>query len=260
MKNGIPYLRVEGIKDYIIKVFYLSKKYGEWYVIINKEDFIKIKDIRWQISKSGNTSYAVAFGRKQDGTQTTIRMHRLIMGNPKYKVDHKDMNGLNNTRQNLRVASSAQNRANSKKPSTNTTGFKGVFYCNTFKAYKVCLTYNGKSYYGGTFTNVLSAARKYNELALKYNGEFAGLNKFTEKQLQELQKLPHKEGKRPKSNKYGYIGIGVDKDRPNKYKAVISINKKVIKIGNYATAIEAARAYDIAAIKHYGKTKAINNV
>ena len=96
-------------------------------------------------------------------------------------------------------------------------------------------------------------------MAIKYLGEFAYLNRFTEEQEKKISELGV-EKRRPKPNKYGYIGVGVDNDRPNKYKAVISINKKVIKIGNYATAIEAARAYDQMALKYYGNTKTINNV
>lgn len=35
-----------------------------------------------------------------------------------------------------------------------------------------------KKYFGGYFTSVIDAAKKYNEMALKYHGEFAFLNKI----------------------------------------------------------------------------------
>lgn len=45
---------------------------------------------------------------------------------PDHDIDHKDRDKLNNRDGNLRKATDSQNLANKKKPSNNTSGFKGV--------------------------------------------------------------------------------------------------------------------------------------
>ena len=51
-------------------------------------------------------------------------MHCFLMGQK--SIDHKDGNGLNNQRSNLRPATAPQNGANQGKHRNNKSGFKGV--------------------------------------------------------------------------------------------------------------------------------------
>ena len=62
---------------------------------------------------------------KQNGKWRILPMHRAIIGAVKgEKVDHRDGNGLNNRRRNLRIATSSQNAANARvKPGR----LKGVY-------------------------------------------------------------------------------------------------------------------------------------
>src|SRR5439155_14683191 len=53
-----------------------------------------------------------------------VYMHRLLI--PHSRVDHRNSNGLDNRRSNLRSATNTQNRWNSRVQRRNTTGFKGV--------------------------------------------------------------------------------------------------------------------------------------
>jgi hypothetical protein len=53
-----------------------------------------------------------AHGVLRDDISVNVLMHRLIMGFPAGEVDHVDGYGLNNTRANLRLATSTQNQAN----------------------------------------------------------------------------------------------------------------------------------------------------
>src|SRR6266576_3201151 len=50
---------------------------------------------------------------------------------PNRKTDHKDLDGLNNRRLNLRVASHAQNTQNHKIRKDNTTGYTGISICKS---------------------------------------------------------------------------------------------------------------------------------
>lgn len=51
------------------------------------------------------------------------------------EIDHIDGNRQNNCASNLRVAKREQNAANSRKHRDNSSGIKGVHYCNTRKAW-----------------------------------------------------------------------------------------------------------------------------
>jgi hypothetical protein len=108
--------------------------------------------------------------------QKKIKMHRVIMGitDSDIKIDHIDGNGLNNQDENLRVCTHAQNLRNRKKPSNNTSGWKGV--CLIGNKYQAQITAEGKVIYLGSFLTPEDAARAYDKAAKKYHKEFAYLN------------------------------------------------------------------------------------
>lgn len=61
---------------------------------------------------------------------------------------------------------------------------------------------------------------------------------------------------RKKTNTSGYIGVS--KTAHGKYCARIGVDKKVIRLGNYVTAIEAATIYNTACKKYRGEFAVIN--
>src|SRR3990167_502602 len=108
-------------------------------------------------------------------------LHSLIVPAPTgYVVDHRDGDGLNNRRSNLRVATPTQNLRNARKMRTinggsTSSSFKGVYRISD-RQFKVTITVDGSQVYGGRFKTELEAARRYDELARKYFGEFARVN------------------------------------------------------------------------------------
>lgn len=105
-------------------------------------------------------------------------MHRQILRveDSTVFVDHKNANGLDNQRNNIRTCTSSQNMSNRCAPKHNTSGYKGVVkYANRSK-FKAKIRVNGKDVYLGYFHSPKDAARAYNEAAVKYYGEFALLN------------------------------------------------------------------------------------
>ena len=149
--------------------------YGIKPVIFDREYLPIIKNYTWRIVQGGHgVFYASSF---ESNTYDSVRMHRLIMGFPRNHVDHKNRNGLDNRKRNLRVATQSQNMMNSiEKRINNTTGFKGVFRQSNKKTYYAQIGIGGGVIYGGTFQTTIEAAKRYNELAIKYHGKFARLN------------------------------------------------------------------------------------
>jgi len=108
-----------------------------------------------------------------------ISMHRflsgLVTGDGK-KVDHKNRNGLDNRRRNLRVCTDSQNQANRRRSRNNNSGFKGVSFHRASGKYQAKIKVAGRMRWLGLFADPADAALAYNEAALKYHGEFARLN------------------------------------------------------------------------------------
>lgn len=103
------------------------------------------------------------------------RMHRLLTGvSGGFVVDHKDGNGLNNRRANLRICTRAENSRNSKPKWNRASKFKGITknktrWCATIKL-------NRRIIHLGYHDSEESAARQYDKAALELHGEFALTN------------------------------------------------------------------------------------
>lgn len=106
-----------------------------------------------------------------------VLMHRLIVGaTGRQEVDHRDNNGLNNCRNNLRLCTHSQNIAWSRIPPS-LAGFRGVTRRATRSSrYQAFLKVNQEKRYLGVFTTAEEAAKAYDDAALKQFGEFARLN------------------------------------------------------------------------------------
>jgi len=109
-----------------------------------------------------------------------ISMHTVIMGMaPGEDCDHRDGNGLNNQRFNLRPCNDHGNNGNKGLPRNNSSGLKGVSLArdrNRTKKWKACIFKNGKPVQLGRFLTKREAGMAYDVAALEYFGEFAKTN------------------------------------------------------------------------------------
>jgi hypothetical protein len=146
--------------------------------MVDDEDFEWLSESSWHYSKSNKEDrYGYA---KRPGTGKTAldRMHRVIMkARDGVDVDHVDGNGINNQKSNLRICTKHQNRFNTKIPSANTSGFKGVGFHKKARKWRARVKLNGKENHIGLFVDKIEAAKAYDELATKLFGKFARTNK-----------------------------------------------------------------------------------
>lgn len=152
-----------------------TPKHPNAFAMVDDEDFERVKHLHWYAhqKKVGKTIYVRAeLGDKY------FSLHRLIMNPPLGAVvDHKDRNGLNNLRSNLRVASFSQNAANqSKITKPSLSKFKGVTRNKSSKKWRAKIGVYKKYLHLGVFSSEAEAGKAYDIAAIKYHGEFACLN------------------------------------------------------------------------------------
>ena len=105
---------------------------------------------------------------------TTQYLHNFLTGLP--YVDHRNGNGLDNQRANLRESTHAQNMANSRRRKDNTSGFKGVSQERRTGRWVAQIQRGGHNFHLGTFGSPEDAARAYDAKAAELFGEFARPN------------------------------------------------------------------------------------
>lgn len=139
-------------------------------------------NFKWRLEPSRSTSYASCTHKTEDGVRRTLKMHRLIMMSiagpltPDVFIDHIDHNGLNNTRENLRLATNTQNLQCSRIYKNNSTGYRGVSWAPHMNRFVSKIRVNKKLLHLGYFDNTIDAAKAYNKAAKEHFGEFASLN------------------------------------------------------------------------------------
>jgi len=141
---------------------------------VDEDDFERVNSLRWYARKSCNKYYA---GRS-NGKKGILLMHRFILNitDPNITLDHKDGDGLNNQKENLRIATKSQNAYNMGSNKGTSSRFKGVCWRGTNKRWTAQITANKITRYIGSYKSEVDAAIAYNKEAEKLHGEFALLN------------------------------------------------------------------------------------
>ena len=141
--------------------------------LVDDADYEWLNKLKWHAIKDKWNWYA----NHVDG-HTNIRMHVLILQTPKgMQSDHKDGNGLNNQRNNLRICTSSENTQNSRvRNQSKYSQFKGVSWHKYKNKWVAGIKINGVRREIGAFHNEIDAALAYDKEAEELFGEFARLN------------------------------------------------------------------------------------
>lgn len=152
--------------------------------IVDAEDAEIVGRYSWTAAErpKGRTVYAYRSYRK-DGRHIFVMLHQqIVFGNTPpaghvTQVDHRDRDGLNCRRRNLRVATRTQNGCNHAGSVRKRVGYRGVAIsrsrCNPYRAY---VAPGKKQIHLGLFPTAEAAGRAYDAKAQEIYGEFAYLN------------------------------------------------------------------------------------
>jgi len=152
-----------------------SKKNGQFTCLYDECDHEKVSAHKWHVAKSGY----VATNIRVNGKKTIMLMHRYLLGlsnGDGVLADHKNWNGLDNRRENLRVCTRTENNRNVKPYGK--SGRLGVVYNKVGNNVyiKAQIMIGGKCLHLGNFKTEEEAARARDEASKKYHGDFASLN------------------------------------------------------------------------------------
>ncbi|TET80382.1 hypothetical protein E3J38_05635 [candidate division TA06 bacterium] len=151
--------------------------------IVDDADYDWLNQWGWFAHRDRHTFYAVRGVHLAKYRQGIQSMHRLILGlrrGDKRQCDHRDGNGLNNQRANLRRCTRAQNQQSRRNLPLGTSRYKGVCWSNRDRKWRSQIRVNRKWIHLGLFDSEITAARAYDARAIKQFGEFALTNKTLE--------------------------------------------------------------------------------
>jgi hypothetical protein len=143
------------------------------YAIVDDADFDVLSQYKWRIFKKKDTSYAISSCARAGSKRQTIYMHREVAQTPKgMDTDHRNGDGLNNQRSNLRVCTSMENKRNRRISINNKSGFKGVSWSKGREMWQAQI-HAGVGIHLGYFTAKELAYGAYVDAAKLYHGDFA---------------------------------------------------------------------------------------
>jgi len=226
------------------------------FITVDDDDADVVRQYRWNlfVSTSG-VNYARTHVRGPG--RPTMSVSELITG--KKRLDHRNGDGLDNTRDNLREASSSQNGINtgkyrSRKGRQPSSRFKGVSKHPVNRTWVAHVTYRRNRMYLGSFASDVAAARAYDEAVVRLHGAFARTNVMlgllppdTDRGSERLS--------RQSSSRYRGVGWNRQKQRWN---ARLWVEGGPKHLGFFAVEEDAARAYDEAAVRLHGERARTN--
>lgn len=133
----------------------------------------------WSARKQTKGFYAVR-AQNKPGQMGSVALHRVVfsrvLGRPlerREEVDHINNNKLDNRRENLRLATRAEQTRNSSLSRRSSSGYKGVSRQKSSGKWQAQIVVNGKYIHLGVFDDPKDAHAAYCKAATKYFGEFA---------------------------------------------------------------------------------------
>lgn len=153
------------------------------FAVVDAADFEWLSRFKWSAQRSRRTFGDVWYARRRARGGRKMYMHRLIMDAPDgVHVDHKDGDGLNNTRSNLRFATRTQQCYNTRprpKRAAKHSRFKGISWHTSNKNGRTSGRWRAEIILPGgrriiRYARTEDAAKElYDAMIREHHGEFA---------------------------------------------------------------------------------------
>jgi len=206
---------------------------------VDARDYARVMRFKWFARRSLHTWYAyTAMGKLRD--RRMVALHQFILGESVSGmwVDHRNLNGLDCRRRNLRHSTPSQNNHN--RPANKGRKFKGVFVNGS--GFMAQIMVNRKLFHLGTFNTPEEAAAVYNAKAAELVGRFARANRGAAVVIRpRVWSVPARHRTQRGVQMKGVV------QRRARFRARIWQGGKVVNLGTFNTSEEAAAAYANAA-------------
>lgn len=145
--------------------------------VVDEEDYERVAAFKWHARPKYKTDGFYAVNGRGGAKPTSYGvqyLHRFVLSAPSDMfVDHINGDGLDNRRENLRLATLSQNNINIHRP--NPTGFRGVEKTQSGR-WRARLVINRQLHCSCPFDMPEEAAKAYDQMARQHHGAFAVLN------------------------------------------------------------------------------------
>lgn len=157
---------------------FLPLSRGLW-AVVDVEDFERCAAFKWSATSArarGHSAYAVRTDGNSRIGQRGVKLHRFVVGAVSGElVDHRNGDGLDNRRANLRKCTAAENNCNRVR-ARGASKFHGVIWDQSRRQWQARVSFKGRTFNGGRFSDEIAAARARDALAKDLQGPFARLN------------------------------------------------------------------------------------
>jgi hypothetical protein len=139
---------------------------------IDRADVARVSRYNWYAFPRRHAVYAMA-RIPGNASDTRISLHRFIAArDDDLDIDHKDGDGLNNRRRNLRPATRLQQAMNRSLRGGGSNAYRGARWVPKRNKWVAKITIEGKVRYIGHYDTEQEAARAYQYVARRVFGEF----------------------------------------------------------------------------------------